>query len=93
VFLIGGRCARLHYEGRFMETLKLNHKLSHRKGKRRNAAKSVFLPVDITSEVASEVAALRDGNIEIALVNGLRITLNGDFDPGRVGQLVRGLTS
>ncbi len=45
------------------------------------------MPVDITSEIASEVAALRDGNIEIALVNGLRITLNGDFDPGRVGHL------
>jgi hypothetical protein len=76
-----------------VETLKLNPKRSHRKGKSHGDAKSVFLPVDIIGEVASEVAAPRDGSIEIALANGLRVTLNGDFDPVSVAQLVRGLSA
>lgn len=76
-----------------VNTLKLNPKRSHRKGKSHGDAKAVFLPVDVIGEVASEVVTPRDENIEISLVNGLRIALNGDFDPDRVAQLVRGLSA
>lgn len=79
-----------------METLRLNPKCSHRKGERRSAAKAAFLPVNITDEVVSEATASSAGpsnsNVEIALVNGLRITLNGNFDPDSVAQLVLGLS-
>ncbi len=79
-----------------VETLKLNPKRSHRKGRSRDKTKAVFLPVDVRGDAVVSPDTLsksHDGRIEIALVNGLRITLSGNFDPDAVAQLVRGLSA
>ena len=59
-----------------------------------------FLPVALVpcgpspAEIAQEAAGSpRAGRIEIALVAGHRVTLEGGFDPDAVARLLRGLVS
>ena len=58
---------------------------------------AVFLPVEIDSEARSEVHALpsppSDSRIEITLVGGHRVNVEGRFDPDVLARFLKGLVS
>jgi transposase len=58
-------------------------------------APASFLPVEVlpAPAVVADHAVALDGQIEITLANGHRLSLRGSFDPDAVSRLVRGLTS
>ena len=75
-------------------TLKLKRGQGQHKHKRGGGGdRGVFLPVKVADPSApSALANPHDGNIEITLNNGMKITVTGDFDPDVLVRLVRGIS-